>query len=216
MTQSTAVLGVQTGKYETLQVFQQRLSAKIQAAQTQASVELLRLHVRIQGRSLFFALPETSQVIEVSTVTRIPLTQPWFIGLSNIRGELTGVVDLSLWLGWGATQWMPSSRWVVLASSLGTPCAVVVDEVLGLVNVRTAAWLAKSLQDHDVSLHLPWLVQASHAGIANSCWGQAHQQQVVPPAQGGENSPLAQGSWACDFSLSKMSKLDAFTDAQRR
>jgi twitching motility protein PilI len=215
-TPSTTVASLQTGKYESLHSFQQRLSAKIQAAQTQASVELLRLHVRVQGRSLFFALPETSQILEPSKVTPIPLTQPWFTGLSNIRGELTGVVDLSLWLGWGATHATPFSRWVVLATSLGAPCAVVVDEVLGLANVSTASWLAKQPQDPDVDTHLPWLASAASTGVASRCWGQVHQQlRVLAPPAVGDSSPQ-DGAWACDFSLLKMSKLDAFTDAQQR
>jgi twitching motility protein PilI len=188
-----------------LQAFQQRLSAKIQAAQAQSSMELLRLHVRVQGRSLLLALPETNQVIEPSALTHIPLTKPWFSGLTSVRGELTSVVDLGLWLGWGAVQPSASQRWVVLAASLGAPCAIAVDAVLGLVNVNAGAWTLMQASDDAVQAALPWLSYERSMGAGSPCWGDVFQQS----AQGGL-------VLACDFSVSKLSQLSAFVNTERK
>ncbi len=192
-------------RHETLQAFQQRLSAKIQAAQTQSSMELLRLHVKVQGRSLLLALPETNQVVEPAQLTHIPLTKPWFSGLTSVRGELTGVVDLGLWLGWGALQPSGSQRWVVLAASLGAPCAIAVDAVVGLVNVNTGSWQLMQASDETIHTALPWLSHERTLGLGAVCWGNVYQEASASGAV-----------MACDFSVSKLSQLDAFVDTERR
>lgn len=192
-------------KHESLQAFQQRLSAKIQAAQAQSSMELLRLHVRVQGRSLLLALPETNQVVEPSKLLPIPLTHAWLLGLTSVRGELTSVVDLGAWLGWGAATPTASSRWVILAASLGAPCAIAVDAVLGLVNVNSGLWSLVNEAERGQVSELHWLERERSAGVAAPCWGEVYQHN-------GSDA----GALACDFSASKMSQLNAFMNTERR
>ena len=203
-----ALAAVQTPKHESLQAFQQRLSAKILAAQAQSSMELLRLHVRVQGRSMLLALPETNQVVEPGTLLSVPLTQPWLMGLTSVRGELTSVIDLGLWMGWGAAVATPASRWVILAASLGAPCAIAVDAVLGLVNVNAGQWQRVTNDAQQPAASMAWLHHEQAQGVAAPCWGEVYQQNNLP-AQAAQ-------AFACDFSLSKMLKLNAFLSVERR
>ena len=63
-------------------------------------------------------------------VTRVPGTKPWILGLSNVRGDLVTIVDLSCYLGGGRSTLTARSR--LLASSLrGRPVGLLVDEVYG-------------------------------------------------------------------------------------
>ncbi len=63
-------------------------------------------------------------------VTRVPGTKPWILGLSNVRGDLVTIVDLSCYLDGRRTVLTPRSR--LLASSLrGRPVGLLVDEVFG-------------------------------------------------------------------------------------
>ena len=62
----------------------------------------------------------------------VPLTQPWYLGLSNIRGNLVGVIDLARYLGLGDTAIGPDSRIVTFAGALGFNCGLLVARVYGL------------------------------------------------------------------------------------
>ena len=66
-------------------------------------------------------------------VTRVPGTKPWILGLSNVRGDLVTIVDLSCYLGGERSAVTSRSR--LLASSLrGRPLGLLVDEVFGQRN----------------------------------------------------------------------------------
>ncbi len=79
-------------------------------------------------------------------VTRVPGTKPWILGLSNVRGDLVTIVDLSLFLGGKRSILTARSR--LLASSLrGRPVGLLVDEVFGqqdfVADEATGAQLAR-------------------------------------------------------------------------
>ena len=74
----------------------------------------------------------------VATQT-VPYTQDWFLGVSNLRGGLFGVVDLASYV----TGQLPlpkselarkESRLVALNSALETNCALLIDRLAGLRN----------------------------------------------------------------------------------
>lgn len=44
-------------------------------------------------------MTEVSEVIVMPKLAHVPLTQPWFLGLANVRGNLYGITDLAVYLG---------------------------------------------------------------------------------------------------------------------
>lgn len=44
-------------------------------------------------------MAEVSEVIVMPKLAHVPLTQPWFLGLANVRGNLYGITDLCVYLG---------------------------------------------------------------------------------------------------------------------
>jgi twitching motility protein PilI len=70
----------------------------------------------------------------------VPHSQPWFLGVANLRGQLHGVVDLPAFLGlarpvarWSQEQGArEAGRLVAMNSSLQLNAALVVDRLLGL------------------------------------------------------------------------------------
>jgi twitching motility protein PilI len=66
----------------------------------------------------------------------VPHTQPWFLGVANLRGGLHGVVDLAAFLGLRPPLARDSvreqARLLAFNAQLGTHSAVLVDRLAGL------------------------------------------------------------------------------------
>ncbi|MCS4511523.1 chemotaxis protein CheW [Xylophilus ampelinus] len=77
---------------QTLRDLQTRLAARLQAARTEgASVSWLAAEAG--GRSYLFPLSQAGEIFPWTPVQPVPYTQPWFLGVANLRGGLCGVVD---------------------------------------------------------------------------------------------------------------------------
>lgn len=122
-----------------LRQYQQQLLERMQAARTSSGARANQLGVEIGGVRYLLDLLEASEIVPVPALTRVPLTQPWYLGLANIRGTLVGVVDLAAYLGQpavpGTAQGMNNAgaaRIVTLAPALGVPCGLLASRVVGL------------------------------------------------------------------------------------
>jgi twitching motility protein PilI len=121
-----------------LRSFQQELATRL-ASKTAAQVESSRLGLSCGGERWLIRLADAAEVVAVPTLARVPLTQPWFLGLANIRGNLFSVVDLALFLGReSATPHGAGSlaRLILFGPRAGDlKAGVVVQSVLGLRNL---------------------------------------------------------------------------------
>lgn len=120
---------------EALRDLQARLAERLQGARSEArSAGWLALECG--GAGLLVALPSAGEIFPVGTLLPVPHTQPWFLGVANLRGQLHGVVDLAAFLGLRpplAREAMREPvRLLALNASLGAHCAVLVDRLAGL------------------------------------------------------------------------------------
>ena len=121
-----------------LRVFQQELAARL-ASTTAAQVESSRLGLACGGERWLIRLADAAEVVAVPPLAAVPLTQPWFLGLANIRGNLYTVVDFAGFLGREAV--VPhgtggQSRLILFGQRAGDfNAGVVVQGVLGLRNL---------------------------------------------------------------------------------
>lgn len=125
-----------------LRSFQDELATRL-AAKTTAQVESSRLGLACGGQRWLMRLGDAAEVIAVPPIAEVPLTQPWFRGLTNIRGNLYTVVDLAHFLGrekssaHGAAS---QSRLIIFGPRAGDLRAgVIVESVLGLRNIAALA-----------------------------------------------------------------------------
>ena len=77
-----------------LRTFQQELATRL-ATKTAAQVESSRLGLACGGERWLIRLADAGEVIDVPPIVPVPLTQPWFLGVANIRGNLFSVVDFA-------------------------------------------------------------------------------------------------------------------------
>jgi twitching motility protein PilI len=124
---------------EALRELQSRLAERMQAARREQRVQSW-LAVECRGQGLLLPLEQAGEIFPPTALLPVPHTQPWFIGVANLRGGLHGVVDLARFLGLpdapAGEAGREQSRLIVLGAALGLNCALYVDRLAGLRNAE--------------------------------------------------------------------------------
>jgi twitching motility protein PilI len=115
-----------------LRQYQVQLLERMQAAKTAETPVERSLAVEIGGRRYLLDLTQVGEIVPMQPLSPVPLTQDWYLGLANIRGNLTGVIDLARYLGETAAPVAAESRLLSFAPHLGFNCALLATRVLGL------------------------------------------------------------------------------------
>jgi twitching motility protein PilI len=124
---------------DALRELHSRLAQRLEAARTDdAAVSWLAFECA--GRGLLVPLPMAGEIFALGAMTPVSHTQPWFLGVANLRGLLHGVVDLAAFLGLRAPLPAPSGReasreqgrLLAFNPSYGAHCAVLIDRLAGL------------------------------------------------------------------------------------
>jgi twitching motility protein PilI len=124
-----------------LRAYQENIAARLAAAQAGAAVPAL-LGFESGGTHWLIDLPAAGEVLPLPAFSPVPLTQPWFLGLANVHGELEGIVDFSVFCGGPATPCAKAARLLRIGAPHGANTALLVSRVHGLK--RTDALQAES------------------------------------------------------------------------
>lgn len=121
-----------------LREFQQALSERLRN-KTAAQVGAARLGLLAAGERWLVRLSHAGEVIQAPPITPVPLTQSWFLGVTNIRGSLYSVTDFSRFIGREPTLVNAQSRLLLFGQRFAELRAgLLVQQVVGLRNV--AGW----------------------------------------------------------------------------
>jgi twitching motility protein PilI len=150
-----------------LRQYQVQLLERMQAAQATGATAARELGVLIGTRHYLLDLTQVGEIVPFQSATAVPLTQPWYLGLANVRGSLVGVIDLAAYLvacsaaplaaGPGTRAEPPAvdagSRLLTFAAGIKLPCALLASRALGLrrladmrpdgVDTAAPAWCAE-------------------------------------------------------------------------
>jgi twitching motility protein PilI len=132
-----------------------------------------KLGVQLGTETWLVDLGDAGEVIPVPAVTPVPLTQAWFKGVANVRGNLYSVIDFPAFLGVGAVTVSEQSRLLLLGERFRTSAALLIDRSLGLrnpeqlsqrqTNGEAPAWLRGEFDDKEgkawKELDVPQLVR---------------------------------------------------------
>lgn len=139
-----------------LREFQQRVAERLRDAQAQQATTS-KLGFQAGGVSWLVNLDHVSEVIPVPTMTRVPLSRRWFLGVANVRGNLFSISDFSAFLGADMALAGTDRRAILLADHLIAGTGMLVTRMLGLRNPgqfrRTGGadankpWIAGTLED---------------------------------------------------------------------
>lgn len=136
-----------------LREFQTQLVERMQAAQRGGLAITNQLGILIGQQRYLLDLREAGEIVSLSGLTEVPLTQDWYVGLANIRGNLTSVVDLPRLLGKERLQQDSSCRIVAFAPALAFNGGLLVSQVLGLRHIQDM----QETEQGDPAEQRPWL-----------------------------------------------------------
>ena len=121
-----------------LQTYQQDILARLKkVADDGQTVAISRLGISIAGRNYLVSLADVSEVVPLLEITKIPLTKPWFLGVANVRGNLSAVSDFASFLGETLTPLSSESRVLLAHSRFGINAGLLVERLIGLRDVNS-------------------------------------------------------------------------------
>ena len=123
---------------QALRELQSRLAERLQVARTQG-VAPSWLAVEAGNKKYLFPMEQAGEIFPWVATQTVPYTQPWFLGVANLRGGLFGVVDLASYVNGqplaAKTEFArKESRLVALNSAMEINCALLIDRLAGLRN----------------------------------------------------------------------------------
>jgi len=117
---------------QALRELQTRLAERLQAARTEPVAQSW-LAVECSSRGFLFPLRDAGEIFALAPMVPVPHSHRWFLGVSNLRGHLHGVVDLASFLGVKSHE--PSrdqARLVGFNQAFDLNCVLLVDRLAGL------------------------------------------------------------------------------------
>ncbi|MDP3785672.1 MAG: chemotaxis protein CheW [Undibacterium sp.] len=122
------------GRRARLRDFQTQLMERMQAAKAGLHVKANQLGVMIGNSRYLIDLREAGEIVTSGNLTEVPLTRKWYLGVSNVRGSLTSVIDFNLFIGGEPTVQDSSCRVLSFSTALSFNSGLLVSKVLGLRN----------------------------------------------------------------------------------
>ena len=140
-----------------LREFQEYLAQRLTSA-ARGEITSALLGMESGGQRFIVNLSDSGEIIPMPSLAPVPLVQPWFAGMANIRGNLYSVVDFSLFRGGDPTPRTSNARLVLVGARFGINSAILVNRMLGLrpaEQLRTTSepgafpWVSEVLTDKD-------------------------------------------------------------------
>lgn len=93
------------------------------------------LHLIVQSTHAIIELNYVERVLPLSQIEAIPGSPAYLVGIMNLSGKSVPIIDLSIRLGIPRTKAYTLNTPLVLCTSNASQMGILVDEVVGLVNV---------------------------------------------------------------------------------
>jgi twitching motility protein PilI len=158
---------------QALRDLQSRLADRLQAARTEPLARSW-LAVECSSRGFLFPLREAGEIFPMAPMVPVPHSHRWFLGVSNLRGHLHGVVDLAGFLG-VKTGEVPreQARLVGFNQALDINCVLLVDRLSGL---RSEDDLTR---DADDGIARPTFAGGRFRDASERVWQELHLAELA-------------------------------------
>ncbi len=158
---------------EALRELQSRLAERLSAARTQERGKSW-LAVECSARGFLLPLREAGEIFALAPLQPVPHTHRWFLGVSNLRGHLHGVVDLAAFLGVKTGEVArDQARLVGFNPRFELNCALMVDRLSGL---RSEDHLTPVADDHTPR---PGFVGLRYRDAAGRLWQELNLAELA-------------------------------------
>lgn len=160
---------------EALRQLHARLAARLQAARSDDVAAASWLAVEAGGLKYLMPLAQSGEIFPWSGVLPVPYTQPWFMGVANLRGTLAAVVDFPALLGRAVARTEMSlgdASLLAFNAALEVNAALLVDRLLGLRGAQNFAGM------QDAPADAPGFWGATYFDEAGEPWQEIHLQNL--------------------------------------
>ncbi|NOT15171.1 MAG: chemotaxis protein CheW [Methylotenera sp.] len=124
-------------KTSNLREFQETILNRLkEVSATTGAASGSRLAVMVGSQRLLIDLVDVVEVLPVPPVLAVPHTQPWFLGVANVRGNLYNISDLVQFAGLPPQPRTANNRILLLNSDESTQSALVITSLIGLRNIQ--------------------------------------------------------------------------------
>lgn len=155
---------------QALRELQTRLADRLQQARTQSRGKSW-LAVECGAAGLLFPLRDAGEIFPLAPLQPVPHSHPWFLGVSNLRGNLHGVVDLAAFLGLAAAEAnREQARLVGFNRAFELNCVLQVERLAGLRSEAELSIEAEADEASDGGAARPAFAGARYRDAAARVW----------------------------------------------
>ena len=165
---------------EALRDLQSRLAGRLQAARSEGVSVAAWLAVQAGEQDYLLPLNQAGEIFPWTGVQPVPYTQPWYLGIANLRGSLMGVVDLAQLLGQERSQNeqdLLDCSLLAFSPALEINTALLVDRLLGLRAAKAF------VQTEAAPEHSPHFFGAVHIDATGRRWQELQLQRLSQTAK---------------------------------
>ena len=119
-----------------LREFQQKIIDRIQQKEV-AGDRISTLGIQVGSDYWLVEMQEISEVLPLPDITPVHLTQPWYGGIANVRGNLYSIADLAAFMGLGKTPEGMQTRILLVSPKFACNAGLMVARVMGLRDTRS-------------------------------------------------------------------------------
>lgn len=98
--------------------------------------EIQYIVIRVGEEQYGINIGYVDNIVRIQRITRVPKSQPYYVGVINLRGEVVPVMSLRKRFGLEAKENTGSTRIIILKLDDQSLVGVVVDEVREVVNLN--------------------------------------------------------------------------------
>lgn len=98
----------------------------------------------VAGERMVAPLGEVSEVLALPELTTLPMTQPWLLGVANVRGRLLPLTDLAQFLGVQSLERL-KNRKVLVIDKGDVFSGLLVDQVHGISRFVDSHYVAEEM-----------------------------------------------------------------------
>ncbi len=131
-----------------LKDYQKSILDKLASVKADASgAAVSYLGVDIGGRHVLVNLLEISETLTMTDIQPVPLVQPWFLGMTNVRGTLYAVNDLMYLLDSQLSEISSDTRLLLINERIASNVGFVVNRLVGLRSLDMFHPIADASED---------------------------------------------------------------------
>lgn len=156
-----------------LRQFQESVVAKLQAISQGGELKAAsKLGMQVGQQYWLVDLSDVGEVVPPPEIVPVPLTQSWFSGAVNVRGNLYSVVDFSAFCGGEPVTVGPDRRLILANAKFGVNSGLLVSRLLGLRH-------PDQLQPRELSAAAPTWVGAEYTDADGRRWQELNIQALI-------------------------------------